>query len=126
MPCKFAPDRMELVTMIDIAEVSAWVRTGAEAATSYRELYLGAMAEVERLRVELATRRSPQLDLSRALVRVWRNPRMGILAEMKLTPTSEPIYKRITEEEAKLLAQPEPPPELVGSLFIPEAPPAMH
>lgn len=97
-----------------------------ERFTSYYEEILGAMSELRRRTIEVLTLHSPELDLSRAVYRIWSDPNRGYYAEARLTPESEPMYTQLTKEQAELLKQPEAPPELVASLFIPKPIVGLH
>lgn len=61
-------------------------------------------------------------ELRDATIRVWKDPEIGYMAEARLSPTAPPIYRRLTDEEARLIEAGKTPPELIARLFQPESP----
>lgn len=56
-------------------------------------------------------------QLRDATIRVFWNTENGHFAEMRFIPQGEPFYAVITPEEARLLARPLPPTNLIARLF---------
>jgi len=61
-------------------------------------------------------------ELQKATIRVFKNAEMGYLVEAKLTPTAQPIYHYVSDEEAEVIKAGEITPEQIAHMFEPAEP----
>jgi len=58
-------------------------------------------------------------ELREATLRVYFNTETGWMTEARLTPRSAPVYRYWSEEHARLLMSPNPPPNLLARALRP-------